>query len=120
MSKSISELDRMTRCSRPPVDLERADRLAIVAFCGLAVQDRKQSRHRWEHHLSEWEIGDRRSFVTSLTRLGLKEENTIGIGGHLWGFLVDGVRLTLRVRAETQTHVWKVPASILKGFLMTE
>jgi hypothetical protein len=78
----------------PPVDLERANRFATVAFCGLAVEDREPNRC-----LSEREIEVRRSFVTSLTRLGLfeangkPEENSVDKGGsgHLWRFLGDGV-----------------------------
>jgi hypothetical protein len=122
MSKSISELDCMTKCPSPPIDLKRANRLAIVAFCGLAVQDREQNRLSCKQsegleYLSGREIKDRRSFVTSLTRLGLKEENDIDIGGsgHLFSFLGDGVRLTLRGRAATQSRVWRAPGSLFEG-----
>jgi hypothetical protein len=118
MSKSISELDCMTR-RPPPVDLERVNRFATVAFCGLAVEDREQSRC-----LSQREIGVRQSFVTSLTRLGLfdangkrEEENSVDMGGsgHLWSFLGDGVKLTLLGTGQTQSHIWKAPASLFGG-----
>jgi hypothetical protein len=111
----------MTKCPSPPIDLKRANRLAVVAFCGLAVQDREQSRLGWEQsegleYLSGREVKDRRSFVTSLTRLGLKEENDIDVGGsgHLFSFLGDGVKLTLRGQAATQSHVWKAPGSLFE------
>jgi hypothetical protein len=122
MSKSISELARMTQ-GPPPVDLERANRFATIAFCGLAVEDREQSRC-----LSQREIGVRQSFVTSLTRLGLfeangkPEENSVDMGGsgHLWSFLGDGVKLTLLGTGQTQSHVWKAPASLFEGLLKTD
>ncbi|KAL5324769.1 hypothetical protein ACEPPN_005887, partial [Leptodophora sp. 'Broadleaf-Isolate-01'] len=109
MSKSISELDCMTR-HPPPVDHERANRLATVAFCGLAVEDREQNRS-----LSQREIVDRRSFVTSVTRLGLFEANGKPKKS-VWSF-GDGVKLTLLGTGQTQSHVWKAPASLLEGLL---
>ena len=105
------------------IDLERANRFATVAFCGLAVEDREQSRY-----LSQREIGVRQSFVTSLTRLGLfeangkpGEENSVDMGGsgHHWSFLGDGVKLTLLGTGQTQSHVWRAPASLFEGLLKT-
>jgi hypothetical protein len=101
----------------PPVDLERANRFATVAFCGLAVEDMEQNRG-----LSQQEIEVRRSFVTSLTRLGLfetngkPEENSVDMGGsgHLWSFLGDGVKLTLLGTRQTQSHVWKASAILFE------
>jgi hypothetical protein len=44
MSRSISELDYITKCPSPLIDLKQANRLVVVAFCGLIVQDKEQNQ----------------------------------------------------------------------------
>ncbi|TVY12585.1 hypothetical protein LARI1_G009439 [Lachnellula arida] len=143
MSRSIYELGRITRYPRQTVSLERANRLATVAFCGLVVQDRKQDMkpRKGFRYLSEREVIERRLFVTSLTQLGFIEakrkpdkEKHIDMSrfGQVWDFLGDGVKLTLPRRANTvkkftlsrranpQSHVWKATASLFQGLEVTK
>ena len=112
----------MSSSTTSPADLEQANRLATVAFCGLAVQEKRQGFR----YLSQEEILVRQSFITSLSRFGLikvnrepKEVDTTG-SSHLWSFLGDGLKLTLRGGAQTQSCVWGVPASLLEGLPLTE
>ena len=75
--------------------------------------------------LFQREIEVRRSFVTSLTCLGLfeangkPEQNSVETGGsgYLWSFLADGVKLTLLGTGQTQSRVWKAPTSLFEDIL---